>query len=280
MTTAAKPLPPHGTYARANGSKGYRAPCKCEPCLKIRRTRKKIQSVNRQLGRSSRVDAATAAHRLRDLHRHMGWEDIASSLGTSSSHVRKIAGGRQTVILLATHNKIMRLVPQTATGGQYIDATGSVRRVHALIAQGHPLRKIAEAAGTHYSCIQTVVAGPARVRRFFAERIEEAYRTLSGTTGSSIRGRNRAARNGWAPPAAWDDDTIDNPSSKPNCGQTLTLRERAALRREEIIHFAWHGDTPEQILARLDGEVSISTVRQIVQEWRTGQKRNRAKEAA
>ena len=35
-----------------------------------------------------------------------------------------------------------------------------------------------------------------------------------------------------------------------------------------------------QILARLDGEVSISTVRQIVAEWRTGEKRNRAKEAA
>jgi transposase len=58
------------------------------------------------------------------------------------------------------------------------------------------------------------------------------------------------------------------------------MRERAALRREEIIHFAWHGDTPEQILARLNGEVSIATVRQIVQEWRTGVKRDRKQVAA
>jgi hypothetical protein len=103
-----------------------------------------------------------------------------------------------------------------------------------------------------------------------------AYHALAGHPGTSVRSLRRARLEGWAPPAAWDDETIDDPNGAPDFGDSvLNFHERAALRREEIIHLAWHGDTPEQIFNRLNEEVSISTVRAVIHEWRTGQKRKR-----
>jgi hypothetical protein len=121
----------------------------------------------------------------------------------------------------------------------------------------------------------------ARVLSATASAMKTLYADWSITPGPSELSEQRAARFGWRDPQWWEDlGDLDDPGFDPSTAdRVLNFHERAQLRREEIIHFAWHGDTPEQILARLNGEVSISTVRQIVQEWRTGQRRQRRPEA-
>ena len=124
------------------------------------------------------------------------------------------------------------------------------------------------------------------IRRDLADRIAAAYQQLAPAPAPknkhTTRTRNVAHAKGWRDPQWWEDyGRIDDPTFDPNeVPDEPGFLERATLRREEIIHFAWHGDTPEQILNRLNGEVSISTVRQIVQDWRTSTKRDRKQVAA
>ncbi|KAB1979259.1 hypothetical protein [Streptomyces triticiradicis] len=261
MTTVRKPVPPHGTYARANGSRGYRAPCKCEPCLVERRRYKKHDNASRQLGRPGHVDATQARERLLLLKQTVGWNDLAAAIGGSAANLRDIAFGRRLRIKRTTHHRIMQ-ISATPSGGQYIDATGSARRLRALQAIGHTTYTIADVSNTSRSLIVPILDGRGSVRRVVAERIEAAYRELSKTPGSAARSMNRAKREGWAPPAAWDDELIDDPNAAPDwtgcCGtdrgywmhkrQQLPLCERC-----KQAHADWldeRADLPVQQLNR------------------------------
>ncbi|MFF7022970.1 hypothetical protein ACFY97_18455 [Streptomyces klenkii] len=221
MNENPRPLPAHGTYARANGSPGYREPCKCDPCVLKMRAKRKQQKINRQLGRPARMDASQARNRLLKLNKTMGWNDIAAAAGCSHRHLYLIATGKVPQINRGTHNKIMA-ARQGVSGGIYIDPTGSIRRVRALQAIGHTLKTIAETAGSAESRIQPLAAGCPLMRRKLADKVARAYKVLADKPGSSTRSKNRAAAAAWAPPGAWDDDTIDDPTAHPewtgHCG--------------------------------------------------------------
>ncbi|WP_405888806.1 hypothetical protein OG762_36560 [Streptomyces sp. NBC_01136] len=258
MTTA-RPLPPHGTYARANGSRGYRKPCKCEPCLVERRRYKKHDRASRQLGRPGHVDAKQARERLLLLNQTTGWNDLATAFGGSAANLRDIAFGRRTRIKRTTHNKIMTL-KAAPSGGQYIDATGSRRRLQALQAIGHTTYTIADATRAGRTLIVPILDGRPLVRRVLAERIADAYSVLSQTPGHAPRSRNRAVLNGWAPPAAWDDERLDDPQAHPDwtghCGtdRGYWMHKRQQLpmcTRCETAHEEWldrHADLTVQQL--------------------------------
>ncbi|QBJ94479.1 hypothetical protein D0Z67_29365 (plasmid) [Streptomyces seoulensis] len=79
-----------------------------------------------------------------------------------------------------------------------------------------------------------------------------------------------AERHGWAPPLAWDDDTIDDPTAVPVTegpepvatdgdnlaarwlmGESVVLTEDA--KREVLLHlFEWTNDTAAEIAEKLD----------------------------
>jgi hypothetical protein len=221
VTTAIKPLPAHGTYARANGSRGYRKPCKCEPCIIERRRYKKHDRASRQLGRPGHVDATQARERLLLLNQTTGWNDLAAAIEGSAANLRDIAFGRRTRIKRTTHNRIMQM-SAPPSGGQYIDATGSARRLRGLQAIGHTTYAIADGTNTTRSLIIPILDGRPLIRRALADRITAGYRVMSQTPGSAARSINRAKARGWAPPAAWDDDQIDDPNAHPewtgHCG--------------------------------------------------------------
>ncbi|WP_409469117.1 hypothetical protein [Streptomyces sp. HC307] len=282
MTTAAKPLPPHGSYARANGSPGYRKPCYCEPCVIEKRRARKRSKVNRELGRSRFTSTARARQHLIEIHKTMAWSDIAAASGVDDRSLCLIYSGRRERISLVTERKILAVQAESASPGQYVDVTGSMRRIRALMSIGHSGRVIAEAVGSSQARIHLIAAGKqATIRRGLALRIEAACERLAQEPVEdnhfTRRVRNGAARKGWRDPQWWEDyGHIDDPTFDPDkADRVLSFHERARLRREEIEHLAWCGHEPDQILDRLNGEVSISTVRQIVQEWRTGQKRDR-----
>jgi hypothetical protein len=57
-----------------------------------------------------------------------------------------------------------------------------------------------------------------RVHRGTAGQVARVYDELAMTPGPSTRARDAAARRGWVPPLAWDDDEIDDPQARPARG--------------------------------------------------------------
>jgi DNA-binding NarL/FixJ family response regulator len=100
---------------------------------------------------------------------------------------------------------------------QVINSLGTARRLQALAAIGWSCPDLAVELG--YGSYAAVSYLQRRDRptvlRSIAERVAAVYDRLSMTPGASVRAVRTAARNGWAPPLAWDDDEIDLPQAKP-----------------------------------------------------------------
>ncbi|MET9073921.1 hypothetical protein ABZX95_17475 [Streptomyces sp. NPDC004232] len=238
-------------------------------------------------GRPVRVPVAPVAAHVRSLlDAGMGWNRITRAAHCSSCTISRILNG-QELIRRSAAERILAVKYRPAPGRQ-VEATGTRRRIQALMTIGHTILGIATESGVDYSVINDILGGCHNVRGMTFDRIAATYDWLSQQPPTDVRpsavtvSRNRAAREGWRDPQWWEDyGHIDNPDFDPaKADQEPNFRERAALRREEIEHLAWCGHTPEQIVTRLDNEVSISTVRQIVAEWRTGVKRDRKQVAA
>lgn len=98
----------------------------------------------------------------------------------------------------------------------HLPVAGSQRRLRALAAIGWPVKELAPMLGTsprqidHYRC-----GRKPRIHRDAANRISELYERLSATPGPSELTRTRAQAAGWAPPHAWEDNTLDDPAAQP-----------------------------------------------------------------
>lgn len=108
-----------------------------------------------------------------------------------------------------------------------VDATGTHRRIRALAAIGYTQEDI----GARIGVIQRHIAGILgrdKVSAATAAKVAKVFDELHLTPGPSEIARRRAKLKGWAPPLAWDDDTIDDPAAQPDIGKTRTLsfRER------------------------------------------------------
>ncbi|WP_266741875.1 hypothetical protein [Streptomyces phaeochromogenes] len=229
----------------------------------------------RELGRPGKVDASQARQRLISLHVTTGWNDLAAAIDGSAANLRDIAHGRRLTIRRTTHNKIMQL-KAAPSGGQYIDGAGSRRRIQALRAIGWSAKAIAQQAASSQARIQLISNGQATVRYSLTVKIRNAYTALSQTPApagySASRVKGHAIRNGWAPPAAWDDDTIDDPQAHPDwtghCGtdrgywmhslQRLPMCERCRQAHEVWLDEQAHLTVQELNQARFRARANAS----------------------
>lgn len=252
----------------------YRRGCRRDECRTADRIYRKQYELRRLRGIPSHIPGPVVAAHLRLL------TDSGRTIRSTSGEARVseraigyILNGQANV----TRAKALALLAvQPLDEAPRVDPTGSIRRIQALVAIGWPIVWTAAQTGYHPSYLFNIIAGRVpTIPRPVAHRFTALYREYSHRPGPSEYARSIARRNGWHGPLAWD--AIDDPNEKPEVEETrvLNFHERAQLRREEIEHLAWCGHEPEEILDRLHGEVSISTVRQIVQEWRTGVKRVR-----
>jgi len=158
-----------------------------------------------------------------------------------------------------------------------IDATGTHRRVRALMAVGYGLPVLADRLGMERKSLQRVLAMD-RVRAGLARSVRDMYddwwRVAPEDNGVrdwiADRARRYAARAGYVGPLAWDDDTIDDPQAVPQtdvdapvvtAGGSLAARwlmgesvilDRTA-RNEVIAHlYEWTNSTTEEIATRLE----------------------------
>lgn len=133
----------------------------------------------------------------------------------------------------------------------YVDSTGTVRRIRALMAIGWRYCDIDTAAGhpsARASWAHNVVTQD-KVHIDTAEKVAAVYERLCMTPGPSSRVRNLAARRGWPPPLAWDDiETDPEPLADGDTGQTVD-----PVVVERITHGDWRlAATPAERYAVLD----------------------------
>ncbi|MEU2566579.1 helix-turn-helix domain-containing protein [Streptomyces althioticus] len=221
-----KPLAEHGTTARAKGRPAAGIPgCSCRPCRRAENAYDKRRRYLNQTGRTLMVDTAPVAAHLRDLFdAGAGWVQLAAVSGCSSSTIYNLLCEKNPQCRRTTANKLLAVRPgDCIPDHRRTDATGTVRRTRALMARAHACRTISKACGVDHSVLSELLAGRIDVVTIaLARRVDNGFRQLAGSTGDSVRSLNRARREGWAPPVAWDDDTIDDPNAHPewtgHCG--------------------------------------------------------------
>lgn len=113
-----------------------------------------------------------------------------------------------------------------------IDVTGTRRRVEGLLAMGWPGDTIAKAAGLpRQTRASSIAANPKWVTVETAQAVRRAVELLGGTPGPCKRARGQARRCGYVPLWAWDEDTIDNPASRPVAAGSAEVVDEVAVER-------------------------------------------------
>lgn len=158
-----------------------------------------------------------------------------------------------------------------------IDATGSRRRVEALAVQGWSRNAVARRIGMRQDNFRKAIKQGLVTARL-ARRVAAAYDAWwdedpldHGVSLNAVsRVRAGAVRAGFLGPLAWDDESIDDPSSVPvvdavkpvategeNVADRWLMGESVILDREarqEVLQylFEWTDGTKDEIAARLE----------------------------
>lgn len=138
-----------------------------------------------------------------------------------------------------------------------IDATGTRRRIQALVALGWTHGQIGERCGG--VCAEAVHAWRVhdKVWRVTADKVATAYEAMCMTvppeTNKSERARvarskGMARRHGFVPPLAWDD--IDNDPEPPQIERPKPPRGKASFDLAEYDRLVQFGESEEQAARR------------------------------
>lgn len=250
----------------------YLRGCRTDACTHANYQYMSALRLDHHRGQRRRIDATRArVHIERLLAADWSQAQIARAAGVSQRTVCGTLGG-QPAVSTGTARAILAVpVGPPPADQRDVDATGTVRRVRALIAIGWPLARLAPRFGLYVTALGRIANGQLeQVRATTADTIALDYRYLAAIPGPSRRARNDAVRRGWHGPAAWDERTIDDPATQPETAgaePVLSRDELAALRREEIAHLAGFGIGAQEIAARLG--VGVSTVTEVLRRLRT-----------
>jgi hypothetical protein len=188
--------------------------CPCPPCA----TEKARYRKHREAGLTTRI---TSGEAWTVLDRMIAQQWTNSAIASACNIPERSAydltrghreGHRRVIGAVIAH----RIVNHGRPTRGYVSALGSTRRLQALTAIGWTGDHIAAAtdgAASRMTISYITRAERPTVRPEIADAIDDAYRAMHLTPGPSIHARRRAARHGWAPPAAWD--AIDDPGDRP-----------------------------------------------------------------
>lgn len=149
----------------------------------------------------------------------VGQQTIIAKSGVPRSTVRALlygARGGRLPSAKVRRETADQLLAVTADDGVKISMVGTRRRIQAMLALGWSTYAIADRVGTSQARVWEWSTG----RRLYVtpatdEAVRRVYDELSMKLGPSDTTRRRAARLRYAPPLAWDDDTIDDPNARP-----------------------------------------------------------------
>ena len=249
MTTAAKPLPPHGERPR------YLRGCRCLPCRDANKRYCKQYRV-KTVHQPVRIDATPVRQRLQEwINQGYSQTQIGDATGKKSGDISKLLNGQRTIAPRVAARILRSPGPTGTPANARVDATGTIRRGRALHAIGYPIYMIATGVPMATNHLGRILERqPATVSVAVAQGMTALYKQLSGRPGPSHFSVHNARRREWHGPLAWDD--IDDPNCRPEesapykpadkCGRDLD-------RKREIEHLYLLGESREQIAKRLGG---------------------------
>lgn len=230
----------------------YRAGCRdCQLYAKhIRRLRDAAIADGTYVGH--RVDATPTRNRLRQLHRahRMTWHQIGAASGKHPRYLQFVSAGRTPRVLQATEDAVMSVKPAPRCGRHRVDSTGTVRRLQALACMGYTWEELSTYCGVSRPAVQHWVSGvysTGVVSTRTARTVIGVYDKFSMVPSShpyAHRARRNAFMNGWYPPLAWDDESIDDPRSRPRLGPT----KRSSQPDESVVWLVLHYQDPGRAL--------------------------------
>lgn len=150
--------------------------------------------------------------------------EISRQAGVAPKTLERLVHGSRTEV--GTQTKILtvtsweRLTSRTV-GRRHVDGTGTRRRLQALAARGWTAARLAEHHTATRQKIRRALISPATepVTAQFARSVISLYDDLwdrdPPCPDGAAQARAEAITLGWAPPMAWDDETIDNPRARP-----------------------------------------------------------------
>lgn len=221
--------------------------CTCQDC---RRWKSRSQKLYR-CGRLQLPDRDAAMLRLQTWV-DRGWQPsaIASATGITAHGAQqllwRLRNGGLRYLQGCTVERILNA--RRPTEGR-IDACGPRRRLQALAWMGWTLQAVHERTGIPMMTLSYLRSGQINlvaVRTINA--ITDLYDQVQNTPGGSKWSRSVVAeRKGWAPPAAWDEDTIDDPAAEPEGvdGPGRNAVDDVVIAR--VRELALTGHTDEQI---------------------------------
>lgn len=244
------------------GYDGHPTGCLCPSCghhRDLRRMSNRRVRARRRNGETPYGDPDAVAAHLRELvDAGCAKRWIAKASGVSIDTVSDLFHGRRKHVYAETAAALLAVWPQRAVRAAaqrdhgLIPSLGTVRRLRALAANGHPLYRIAERAGISTPQARLLTGGRQPfVTTAVARAIATAYDQLWHVDGGSTRTRNWARAAGWAPPLAWDDDTIDNPQAAPLPYERRRIRNRGRDLAEDAAELTRQGFTRVQAAERL-----------------------------
>lgn len=261
------------THPRARHEHGTRNAyaldnCRCTPCRQASARYGYELQVRQINGQTDWIDPTPARAHLAALRQAgLGTRRIEELTSVSRSALRELARGQQDTIHRDTEARLLALaLPTPADLGATVpvDAAGTRRRVQALMRMGHPLPQIAAHAGLNRQALDRAL-NHTHVQAATAVSIARTYEQLWDTapdtstparTAAVNRTRARALAAGWVPPAAWDDDAIDDPDATPADPRAEGRRGRPPVDLDEWVHLVRGGESPARAATRLNARVS------------------------
>lgn len=250
----ARTIPPHGSEARYKGTRtGSRPPCRCKTCARGNRLAGVRRERVRLAGQSNLTPVPVLAAHVAVLSESgLSQCAIARAAQVSQSTISNIMNGKLRSCLRSKGERILAVRPGVHDEISERSALGSARRLQALYAIGHGAIAISSTFDINHATVSQIVNGRYQlINGSIAVRVQEIYDRLSRTPGPSKHARTRAAQAGWAPPAAWDDEDMDNPAAAPEwtgcCGTDRgwwmhSLQRIPGCARCNAAHKQWKAD--------------------------------------
>jgi transcriptional regulator with XRE-family HTH domain len=256
-----------GTRSRYN-----RKNCHCGDCREAQRVYHADRSRKVAYGRwNPYVDAEPARQHVKELvAAGLGRRRIAELAGLDPSVIRRLEYGDPSrgkpptgQIRPLTAERLLKVTasPESLAGAAIVDATGSHRRIQALVAVGWSQRRLSERLGVSAANMASFMRRP-RILASRARAIRDLYDELWNTEPQCrstqerlavTRAREFAAARGWAKPMQWDDDEIDNPAAQPSGAVTEQSTHRKLPKGEELLMLVdEQGETHQAIADRFD----------------------------
>lgn len=189
---------------------------------------------------------------------------IAAASGLGPSVVSNLNRGIATGLHRDTEASILAVTAESIRkrpdANGFVPNIGARRRVQALLAIGWRYQDLTPQLGFNSSAV-VLQAGEWITRRKH-DRVKELYDLLWNTKGPATAvSLNRASVAAYAPPMAWDDETMDDPNATPNTnpvpqtaddGDTDTSSRRMKNLVEDVEFLITTGVAWEHIPARLN----------------------------